>query len=379
MQNPFYYGSVVKEDSFCNRKKELMDIIRAIQNSEKLFIYSERRFGKTSLVRLALEKLPKKEYICIYVDLWPTDGELSFITILAKAIAESISTTADKLLDITKSLFNRLIPTVTIDEEGKPTVIFGLSKSTKTGLELDEVLNAPHKIIKERKQKVVVVFDEFQQILEYGSDMLERKLRSIIQTQQEISYIFLGSKKHLIQKMFLDKSRPLYRSGGHYPLKPIDKKDWLPFLQKKFSDVGNKQITDEQVFAICKLTEGHPFYTQYLSHVLWELCEENNKVTDEMIKSAVNTLLERENYAYTTLWESLSINQRRLLKGLASEEIGVKPFASDFFQKYNIASASTTQRAIKSLLEKDIIDKDNGSFVIVDRFFKLWIQKVQLA
>jgi len=62
MKNPFQYGDVVGGDAFCNRRKEVGDLLRAMENGEKLFVYSERRFGKTSLVRFALDKLPKKQY-----------------------------------------------------------------------------------------------------------------------------------------------------------------------------------------------------------------------------------------------------------------------------------------------------------------------------
>ncbi len=90
MKNPFQYGGVVSGDSFCNRKRKLADLFRAMENGEKLFVYSERRFGKTSLVRLALDKLPKKQYLRAYVDLWPTNGPLSFATVTAKAIFDGV-------------------------------------------------------------------------------------------------------------------------------------------------------------------------------------------------------------------------------------------------------------------------------------------------
>ena len=66
--------------SAIGRRKEVTDLLRAIENNEKLFVFSERRYGKTSLVRTALGKLPKKGYVCSYVDLWPTDSEATFVT-----------------------------------------------------------------------------------------------------------------------------------------------------------------------------------------------------------------------------------------------------------------------------------------------------------
>lgn len=374
MSNPFQYGGVVSREAFCNRKKELSDILKAMENSDNLFIYSERRLGKTSLVRLALENLSKKHYVAAYVDLWPTDGEDSFATATARTVSEAASTSVDRALDTAKTFFGRLAPSVTVDEQGKPQVTFGVSRTSEPDLDLEEVLAAPAKIAAQGRRKVVVVFDEFQQILEYGSDRVERRLRSAIQMHQKVSYIFLGSRKHLIQKMFLDRSRPLYRAGGHYPLGMIEEKHWMPFIRERFHG-AKKRIADEQIHSLCRLSQGHPFYTQHLCHVLWDLCEEGAEVTEGLIEMALQTLLERESYAYTTLWESFSVNQRRFLKGLASETGSMKPFASDFIRQYRLRSASNVQRALEPLLERDVVDRDNGSFIITDRFFRIWIQK----
>jgi hypothetical protein len=255
---------------------------------------------------------------------------------------------------------------------------FGISKHAELGPALDEVLETPAKIAAKGKLSVVVVFDEFQQILEYGNDQVERKLRSVIQNHRHVGYIFLGSRKHLIQKMFMDRSRPLYRAGGHYPLGPIVEEHWQPFIRKRFAD-ADKVISKQHIHDVCELTHGHPFYTQHLCHVLWELCEPKAEVTEQMIQSAVRVLLERENYAYTTLWESLTIPQKRFLNGLAGESAGVKVFAGEFVRRYGLGSASNVQRAVDGLLERDIIDRDNGSFLITDRFFRLWIQAAQVV
>ena len=377
MKNPFEYGGVVSGNAFCNREKEVTDLLRAMENNEKLFVFSERRYGKTSLVRTALGKLPKKGCVCAYVDLWPTDSEGTFVTAAAKAITESISTSVDKVLETAKRFFGSLAPSVTMDEEGKPVLTFGISQHAKLGPALDEVLETPAKIAAKGKLNVVVVFDEFQQILEYGNDQVERKLRSVIQNHRHVGYIFLGSRKHLIQKMFMDRSRPLYRAGGHYPLGPIAEEHWQPFIRKRFAD-ADKVISKEYIHDVCELTHGHPFYTQHLCHALWELCEPKAEVTEKMIQSAVRVLLERENYAYTTQWESLTVPQKRFLNGLAGESPGVKVFAGGFVRRYGLGSASNVQRAVDALLERDTIDRDNGSFLITDRFFRLWIQAAQV-
>jgi hypothetical protein len=372
MINPFRYGGVVGKDAFCNRKRELTDLIRAMKNGERLFLYSERRMGKTSLVRLALSNLPKRRFLGAYVDLWATDGEASFTTSTAKAISEELGTTADKMLRAARQFFERLAPTVSMDASGNPQLTFTAARPISSGPDLKEVLDAPAKIASRRKCRVVVVFDEFQRILEYGSDLTERTLRSVIQNQRDVSYIFLGSRKHLVQKMFLDKSRPLYRAGAHYPLGPIGSKDWLPFIRERFRN-SNKQIDAELISEICNMTGGHPFYTQHLCHAVWEICESGKRATSATLESALRLLLERESYAYAALWESFTMNQRRFLTGLAASPEKPEVYSGGFVSRYNLRSHSAVQRVVNTLLERDVIDRDNGSLLISDRFFKIWI------
>ena len=116
-RNPFQYGGVVTGEGFCNRDKEKADLASAIHNREKLFVFSERRFGKTSLIKSVLARLPKKQALAAYVDLWPTQSEAEFVTTLAKAIAGSMTMSAQKLLQIAKQFFGSLAPAVTVNEK----------------------------------------------------------------------------------------------------------------------------------------------------------------------------------------------------------------------------------------------------------------------
>ena len=113
---------------------------------------------------------------------------------------------------------------------------------------------------------------------------------------------------------------------------------------------ADKVIGDARIHHVCELTQGHPFYTQHLCHVLWELCESKAEVSEKMLQRGVQVLLERENYAYTTLWESLTTPQKRFLKGLASESAIVKVFGGDFVRRYELGSASNVQRVVNTLL-----------------------------
>jgi AAA+ ATPase superfamily predicted ATPase len=374
MKNPFEYGSIVAENAFCDRREELAQLRRAVDDSQRVFMYGERRLGKTSLVKRLLEQLPKKNYIASYVDLWPTDSDSTFIEAFASALTESASTTPQKMLEFAGSFFGRLAPSITLDHEGKPEVSFSFSRARDLKPTIDEIVAAPERIAQKLNKKLVIVFDEFQQIFEYENDIVERTLRSSLQSQPNVAYIFLGSRKHVVRKMVLDKSRPFYKAGPHFSLKPIPAEEWSDFIRERF-ERSQKTISDRHIAAICSKTEGHPFYTQHLCHALWELTEQYTSVTDEKISQALDVLLAREDYAYSMIWESLTVSQRRLLEGLALEPPGPQVYGADFLEKYEIKTASTAQRAVKALAEREIIDLEAGQYFLVDRFFRQWIAR----
>jgi hypothetical protein len=373
--NPFQYGGVVGPEAFCNRQQELRDLRRAVINGERLFVYSERRMGKTSLVQQVLAGLPASEFLTVYVDLWATDSPEAFVRTTAKAITQAATTRRDRLLQTAKSLFHLVVPTVTFDESGEPSIEFSIRHTQAPETELDDVLSALARAAQRQKKKVVIVFDEFQRIMEYGNDLVERVVRSRMQMQQDVACFFLGSRKHLMQQLFLEASRPLYRSAGHYPLGTIALEHWQPFIRERFT-LADKSIADERIVQLCTWTEGHPFYTQHLAHALWEITPAGGEVTEQRLDEALALLLRREGNVFATRWETFSRMQQRLLRGLVQQGGNPQPFATTFIRAHGLGAASTVQRAVNALLASDVLDREEGRLFVSDRFFALWIRQL---
>ena len=335
--------------------------------------------GKTSLIMNLRKVLDPKTFVIVYVDLFATESEESFATATAKAIASALESKTDHVLEVAKRLFSRFTPSVGLDEEGKPQLSLGMSRNVEIKETIEEVLRAPAKVAAETSRHIIVVFDEFHRINEYDEgDRVERLIRTIIQHQPEVGYIFMGSRKHLIRGMFLNKSRPLYRSADHYPLGPIEVSHWRSFIRSKFEQTGRK-ISNALVDQICTYTEGHPSYTQQLCHAIWGGVDDGKTVRPTDIEKGIQQLLQRESYAYTILWESLPLNQRRLLRGLALEDVPVSTFGAAFVSKYALGSASSIQRAAEGLEDRDVIERDAKRYFIGDRFFKSWLRKRESA
>jgi len=98
MKNPFKYGVAVTGENFANREKEIKDLMAYIASAQNVFIFSNRRLGKTSLIKKVLETLVKKrEAICIYVDLEKVASPVQFVQVYGEAISAALLSWREKI------------------------------------------------------------------------------------------------------------------------------------------------------------------------------------------------------------------------------------------------------------------------------------------
>ncbi len=175
-------------------------MLEDIRSRQHVIIFSQRRFGKTSLVWRVLEEAGKEGLVPVYVNLYPVTALQEFIEAYAKSIAGTLST-YEKATKLMRELFTRLYLSMGVDSSGNPQWNVGFDRSRKLE-SFDEVVSSLENYLQKKKKHGVVVFDEFQQILETNGDKIQRRLRTAIHTHRHITYLFVGSKKHLIHDMF---------------------------------------------------------------------------------------------------------------------------------------------------------------------------------
>ncbi|MFO7914230.1 MAG: ATP-binding protein [Candidatus Krumholzibacteriales bacterium] len=371
MKNPFVYGREVTRDDFCNRTDEIKELIREIENCQNVIIFSQRRFGKTSLIKRVFNELDSSDIITVYVDLYPVLTEEDFIRIYARAVSEVITRgLMDRIKDL-GSVFKRLRPEFIIDQNGQSRITIDFKKKEILPF-IEDVLEGLNRYVEKENNQAVVCFDEFQQITQLKTDQLEKYMRSIFQTHEKISYVFMGSKKHLIHDAFNNPNRPFYRSARPLPLGKIDSEELISFIKNKFEDSG-KTIADSLAGRVISECESHPYYVQYLCHILWEKVIDKKRVTEKDFMDSLEILLERESSAFMATWDPLTVQQKQVLIALAKAGKQEQILASDFRAEYNLGAASSVQRTVESLLDKDLIDKTNGAYSIIDVIFKKWI------
>ncbi len=366
MSNPFSFGGVIKEEKFCNRIEELKELKQDILNKQNVLIYAPRRFGKTSLILKAVEELKEeyKDFRFVYIDLMTITDKREFINKYFNAIAKSLETPFDKTIEALKS-FLRLKPIIKVSISDTGNMVFSLDFSrNESDNVLDDILNMPMKY--GEKSKVCIVFDEFQEI--ENIEELENKLRSVIQNHSNVSYVFLGSKKSIINAMFSDTKRPFYKSVKHLTLSPVSNEDWNKCIIKTFEETS-KMINEHIIDNVLKITKGFPYYTQQLCYEIWELTEK--EVDENIFNMALNRLLKQEREYFIAIWDNLTQNQKKALKIVLMTN-GDNIYGDE--RAIGILKPSSLQTAIKKLIEKDILDKKDR-YYFQDPLFEYWLRK----
>jgi hypothetical protein len=371
MKNPFVYGETVSGDNFCNRIQEINELVNDIINGTNVIIFSPRRYGKTSLINQVLEIAGQKGILSFYVDLFPAVNKQKFIEIYARAISSGLPGKTSRIVKKLREYLPRIIPKVVMNEQSVQFE-FGFDRRDSLSPHIDDLLEAGKKVADQHNQNAVVVFDEFQEIANFDDQEIERKMRSVFQHHRNVCYIFMGSKTHLMRDIFNNPNRPFYKSGKHFPLGKIDPIELINFAARKFETAGIK-IADDELKEIIEVTECQPYYFQVLCHVLWEIALDHKAVKPSHIKEAVEILIARESSTYVAIWENLTVKQKNFLVALMQEH-NPEIYSMRFLEKHGLGASSSLQKATKKLISMELIQQSNGSYEIIDLFFKRWIQ-----
>jgi len=382
-RNPFEFGRELAPDELVDRDSELRDIGRAVANRGKLFLIGPRRFGKTSILNAIEHRLTARGAVVLRYDAEAYESLAALAQALLTGAARKLTGPLAKAGDVVKQFFSRLRPDVNYDlvhhnlsvKIGRETP----SKGTDLPL-LTDVLDGIERLAARRSKPVVVIIDEFQQVVREGGEAAERQLRAAIQRHRRVSYLFAGSKTRLMADMTGDPGRAFWKLGERHFLGPIPRDDFRRFLVRGFSRAGFK-TTPDGIEHILDLAEDVPFNVQRLASACWERLRvgDDRSLTVAAVDSAARSVVSHESPAYTQLWLALSRAQKMALKSVIEQQ-GRELLSRAALDRHGLA-ASTIQRALESLDSLGVVrqDESNGAirYRLEDPFFAVWLALAQ--
>jgi AAA+ ATPase superfamily predicted ATPase len=247
MQNPFVYGEVVPASAFVNRIAELDRLVGDLASSQKIFLISPRRYGKSSLISRALVAMRKRGALTVEVTVSSFSSYVAFLEGYARALV-SAETRWDRartwLREAVRSARAEVRytpdPNLTTPGAGSLSVSFpGVRTDRDVSKLAQEVFALPGRLADERKKKIVVALDEFQAVAGFNGGSVEHALRAAVQHQREVGYVFAGSEPSLMEQMLTPK-RPFYKAGPVMRLEKIPPDEFATFIESRFASTGMK-------------------------------------------------------------------------------------------------------------------------------------------
>ena len=370
------------DTQFYNRIEEISFISDNLELTKKgstptILLTGIRGVGKTALMK-KLKKDFQKDYVVVYMDLagmdkFKKDDKLTrfsfmrlFYESLIKACRQSNILTIDaQILKYFRTRNFKLDRLESIDKI--PIPIF---KSEEDYTKFTTfVMDLPQQIYEDCKNDisgVLIFIDEFQILKQLDENVngFLWYIRSIIQSQKHIGYIFSGSMS-IKDELIADIAGQKGAFGGRilsYEIKTFSFETTRNYLSEKADYL---KFTEEGFERFYKCTNGNPYYINSFARLLppnEELDEE--RIILEFKKSLPYLLIH-----LTNEWYKLNNQEQRIITALVENPLKRIEIAN----KLGVTSGAIGA-SLKSLQNKTLIEWNKDGFRIYDSIFKAWLK-----
>jgi uncharacterized protein len=373
--NPFRYGALALDDAFTNREAELAELLTDIVNGQDVVVFAPRRYGKSSLVWRVSQQAIAQDVLVAHVNLMTTPTTERLAEKLAETIHDDLASTlfrARERLRVFSGL--RITPVVTVDPNtGKLGFTFDAGRQPQDlDATLERLLELPGQLAAERGRKVALVLDEFQEIVDIDPN-LPRLMRSVFELQPDVAHVYLGSKRHMLERIFNDENEPFWRSAKQLELGVIAPSAFRGYIEAQFARSG-RRVEPAVVDRVLDTTLGHPYATQELCYFVWGETPEGGVAGGEQYDAALEKLLRAEHAHFGLVWEKAARAQRLVLQALAREP--GRPLTGEYRRRHGLPGPSSVQRALDAVVKDELVTRDErGEYGIAEPFLGEWLRR----
>lgn len=366
------------DTQFYNRVDEISFLSDNLELTKKgstptILLTGIRGVGKSALMK-KLKKNLQNEYLVVYMDLSAIDKykknsltrfdfmKLFYESIIKSCSESNIITIDTKILKYFKTRNFKLdkinkIPLLPLTEED-------YTKFTTF------VMDLPQQIYENYKKQingVLIFMDEFQILKQLDEDVngFLWYIRSVIQSQNHIGYIFSGSMS-VKDELIADIAGQKGAFGGrilNFEITTFSFDTTKNYLKEKADYL---KFTDDGFKRFYKCTTGIPYYINSFARLLPPNEELNeDKIISEFRKSLPYLLIH-----LTNEWYKLNNQEKRIITSLIEKPLKRIEIAN----KLEVTSGAIGA-SLKTLQNKSLIESDNKKYEIYDSIFKEWLKK----
>jgi len=371
----------LSDDEFYNRTRELNNMKSLLEttangNAPEILLTGQRGVGKTVFLKKIKKELDQN-YLVVYMNFSKAEcyqkNNMSIKGLLEYFLREFLIEAKEKNLNTLDKKIEKYFKTnnfsikefIQIDKFQIP--IF----SSETNVEklFDFVLSLPQKIYDKNSDKlsgIIIFIDEFQiikELNEYKESFLW-KLRSYIQNQNNVSYLFSGSMS-LQDELITEIASQRGAFGGRMltiHLTPFDKKTTKNYLNK---EAPNLLFNDKGFERFYKCTSGIPSYINIFATLLPKDKELDEKEIIKQFEEKITVI----NTHLLVIWNKLTLREQNIIISLLNEPLARK----DIAKALKVTTGSLSKPLI-NLQHQELIIYENNHYHINDKILKRWLE-----
>ncbi len=371
--NPFVYGRpIYKEEELADRASEKQGLIADANSGQGVILYAPRRYGKTSLARVVSERLLAHHLVpTIYVDFWGTTSISDMVAVLGRAYA------AASIRHRTGRFFADLLRSIGFQVEFAGTAVSvsyeARGREDQAHATLMQLLDVPQQMaVRSPSQKrLLIILDEFGEVFNVPGEP-DTLMRTAFQASPNVSFIFMGSKRSLMDALFVERHRPFYNFGRRMNLGRLPFEELGNFIESRFASSG-KRATPEAVDLLLSLTDGHPHRSQQLAHHAFSLASE--EADEETVLSAKEAALDETADEFRVLLDRMSPAARAVYLAVCKDPT-TEMTSKSYLQRHGIKGTGSLRSAIRTLTDAGDLEQTGGKRPVpTDPVLASWVRE----
>lgn len=366
MASPFFYDDPVGADDLVGRRPELDLLAERLQDLRNSRVEGPRRFGKTSLLRAALERAEAEGQITVYVNFL---GVLSVEDVAARidrAYGQQLDGAIRRWFD---GVLRTLQPTGSAAPAGVGVSIAPQARSAT----LLERLALPVRLAERSGRRCAIAFDEFQEVVRVGAQ-IPATIRSEIEQHGDVAgYVFSGSHPGLMRDLFADRRHAFFAQAAPVSVGPLPADALAEFLVDRFRAHGDRD-PGEGLGPLLDLAAGHPQRAMLLAHHLFEQTPTRTAGTIEGWERTRLAVFSEVDSEVTAAWAARSDLERRVLAAVADGSVGLN--SQEAQHRFGLTKSSSNARAADRLwaLGELVTDTTRPTGMrVTDPLLELWL------
>ena len=364
------YENPVAPDELIDRDAEAGDLLDRALDGRNTRLTAPRRYGKTSLLLRLREEAEQHDMQPVYVNFYGVVSVGDVCERIERAYREQLQGTLRNWLE---GVLRTLQPSAkaALGVPAGPRAELGVTPQPANASVLDR-LALPKRMHEKHGRRVLVVFDEFQDLLRADGN-IDAVFRSEIEQHGiAVSYVFAGSHPGMMNELFADKKRAFYGQTSAVLLDVLSASDVADYISERFA--RTKRDPGEALGPLLDTAAGHPQRTMLLAHHLWEHTPAGQAADTDTWQATLGTAGRDLADEFEALWRGYSTTKQRLLASIA-DNVGAI-YSRDNRQRHGLARTGSHQKSLDELVAAGDIERATTAtgYRMIDPMFALWVR-----